>query len=169
MLTMRLVPRGLQYSDDWDALRRVRNECAPMLTHFRGEIDQAAKENYRTTFPETVRHYLFEDDERQVVGFARLEWRDGYVYPSYGLAESARGKGYGWHLVKMALLAAGGPLRGDFLVGNDAIERIDLSLGWRKVGQPVDGIQAVECDWPPPFVRDLFELRPKESKATSEP
>ena len=51
-----------------------------------------------------LRHYLFYDAENFVVGFSRLEWRDGYVYPTYGVSPQARGKGYAWEVVKHTML-----------------------------------------------------------------
>jgi hypothetical protein len=98
-----------------------------------------------------IRHYIYHNGEA-FVGFSRLEWKEGYVYPTYGVDPQYRGRGYAWDVVKHTMLAAGGPLKGDLLDSNEAIKKVDYALGWVPVGPVVDGIQQVEAAWPPAFI-----------------
>ena len=157
---MRLIPLFLprQGSDNmWEFLRQTRNACADGLTHDRSEITPQQQALYRQTYSENVRHYVYTDETDVMVAFSRLEWRDGFVYPTYGIAPRARGKGYAWDVVKHAMLAAGGPLRGDLLFSNEAIKYVDFALGWRPQGPPPDenGVLLVEAEWPPAFVKEF--------------
>ena len=138
----------------WDVLRGVRNACAEGMTHHTNWISAEAQEHYRVTYSENVRHFLYWDPDGCIAAFSRLEWRDGYVYPTYGVVPSQRGKGYAWEVVKHTMLAAGGPLKGDLLADNEAIKKVDYALGWVPVGEPHDGIQDVEAAWPPQFYLD---------------
>ena len=155
-LRAHFIPRDGKDSD-WDTLRSVRNSCREGLTHTRTEITPEEQALYRQSYSENVRHYLYVTTWGWVVGFSRLEWIDGFVYPTYGVASWARGHGFSWEIVKHAMLAAGGPLKGDLLVSNEAIKKVDYALGWRPVGEPHDGIQDVEADWPPAFAQGVFE------------
>jgi hypothetical protein len=149
------VPReGAGYY--WDRLRVLRNECALGLTHNRAQITELEQEHYRTTYSENVRHYLYMDKDGNFVAFSRLEWRDGYVYPTYGVGAHFRGRGYIWDVVRHAMLAAGGPLKGDLLVDNEAIKVVDYALGWRPFGDPVGLVQSVYAEWPPEFAKGVF-------------
>ncbi len=161
---MILIPRFLHRSDThgFEMLRTLRNECRDAMTHAREYITFIEQEKYRTTYPETVRHYLYlEPGEgpwwEHVVGFSRLEDRDGFVSFTYGIGPWARGKGYGWDVAKHFLMAAGAHLRGDVLVSNKASQHILYDLGVEPVGEPEGGIQKIACVWPPPFVEDLHE------------
>lgn len=159
---MRLKPIFVARSSSdiwWEQLRQLRNACAGGFTHARAEITVEQQRGYRETYRENVRHYLYLTPDGEVAAFSRLEWKeDGYVYPTYGVAPYARGKGYVWEVVKHAMLAAGGPLRGDLLFSNEAIKKVDFALGWRSVGPLPDegGVLAVEADWPPAFLGDLL-------------
>ena len=137
----------------WEWLRVIRNECADFFTHFKEEITPEMQAKYRRSYHENVRHYLYTNEDGAIVGFSRLEYRDGKVYPTYGLRKAMRGQGYGYTLVAMAILAAGTDLAGDWREDNKAVQFIDTALGWRVAG-PVDkdGVQPVVCAWPPPFV-----------------
>jgi len=141
----------------WDLLRRIRNSCSEGLTHDQRILTPLEQARYRETYSENVRHYLYLTSEDWVVAFSRLEWRDGFVYPTYGVASWARGLGFAWDVVKHAMLAAGGPLRGDLIFNNEAIKKVDFALGWRPQGPPPDanGILLVEAAWPPEFVKEL--------------
>lgn len=142
----------------WETLRVIRNECAADLTHFQAEITPAMQELYRRTYHENVRHYLYQDPATgEYVGFARLEYRGGRTYPTYGVRASARGKGYGKTVVQFALMAAGTELAGDLLDVNEKIKKIDYALGWVPVGPVHEGVQDVECAWPPPFLVDPLD------------
>ena len=151
---LRAVYVARWHSDlQWEQLRVVRNECADGFTHFRDEITPRRQEDYRMKYNENVRHYLYLTQSGDVVGFSRLEWRseDGYVYPTYGVSPRFRGQGYAYEIVEHAMYAAGGPLRGDLLLGNEAIMRVDFALGWypRGTSKAVDGVLLVEAAWPP--------------------
>jgi hypothetical protein len=150
----KLTPRLVHTGDEWEMLRIIRNGCRDGFTHTSTEITQAQQNEYRhkcETNPH-VRHYLYYTERGICVGFSRLEWKDGFVYPTYGVAPWARGCGFAWHIVALALLAAGGPLKGDLLVTNDAIKKVDYALGFIDDGPAVQGIQNVTCAWPPPFL-----------------
>lgn len=150
-----LLRRTYGYKILWERLRLLRNSCVDGFTHTRREITPEEQEIYVQNFPETVRHYLYIDEHGVVVAFSRLEHQDdGFIYPTYGVDPAHRGKRYAWQVVKHAMLAAGGPLRGDLFVTNKAIMMVDFTLGWRPVGEPVDGVLSVEAPWPPPFVGD---------------
>jgi hypothetical protein len=138
----------------WEMLRRVRNSCASGLTRSQAEVTPEQQKVYRWSYSENVRHYLYLDAGDLVVAYSRLEWRDGFMYPSCGVAEWARGMGYAWDVVKHAMLASGGPMRGELLDSNEAIKKVDYALGWRPVGPAQFGAVEVEAAWPPPFVED---------------
>lgn len=155
---VKLKPVLVTTDAQWELLRLIRNACRDGFTHSTKAITEEQQKEYAlkcATNP-YLRHYLFYDAENFVVGFSRLEWRDGYVYPTYGVSPQARGKGYAWEVVKHTMLAAGGPLKGDLLDTNEAIKKVDYTLGWRPVGPVVDGVQQVEADWPPTFAKNLF-------------
>lgn len=150
----RVIPRLVYHVEEWEMLRVIRNGCRDGFTHTTTEITREQQDAYRqacSTNPH-IRHYLYYYDGI-CVGFSRLEWRDGFVYPTYGVAPWARGRGFAWDIVKLALLAAGGPLKGDLLMTNEAIKKVDYALGFVKVDVPDEnGVQQVQCAWPPPFV-----------------
>lgn len=152
----RLVPHLVHTDEQWEMLRVIRNSCREGLTHDTSEITPEQQAQYRTRIMMNphVRHYLYMDMDGAYVGFSRLEWRDGFVYPTYGVASWARGRGYAWDIVALTLLAAGGPLHGDLLVTNEAIKKVDYALGWVNIGEPREGVQNVSCAWPPPFLFD---------------
>lgn len=146
-------------SDQWEWLRVIRNDCAKGFTHNQTEITEEQQAEYRGTFSDNTRHYVYLDEDGSPVAFTRLEWKpDGFVYPSYGVASWARGKGYAWEVVMHAMLAAGGPLRGDLLNDNEAIKKVDFALGWKSRGLPPDenNVLLVEAAWPPEFLRGIL-------------
>lgn len=157
-MNIRLSPRLVVTSDAWELLRLVRNSCREGLTHDTAEITPEAQRRYMDKMMTNplVRHYLYTY-QNIVVGFSRLEWKEGYIYPTYGVASWARGQGFAWDIVKLALMAAGGPLKGDLLVTNEAIKKVDYALGFWNDGPAVQGIQRVQCPWPPPFIADVHE------------
>lgn len=160
---MRLTPQLVTRTgrdDDWEVLRQIRNSCRAGLTQMTDEVSPEMQRRYRRDYDaDHVRHYLFLKGSIPV-GYGRLEERDGYVYPSCGVAEWHRGKGYGWEVVRLTLLMAGGSMKGELRLSNEVICKIDFALGWKRVGPPVGDIQPVECAWPPPFIR--YEGREQE-------
>ena len=151
-LEAELVVTDLQ----WEVLRQIRNSCRQGFTHNQEEVSIEQQREYRNQVDNRlVRHYLYRY-HGVAIGFSRLEWRDGFIYPTYGVALWARGNGFAWDVVKLALLAAGGPLKGDLLDTNDAIKKVDYTLGFLNDGPPVRGIQKVTCSWPPPFIREAL-------------
>lgn len=141
----------------WEIMRQIRNACADGFTHRTSQISINEQEQYRLSFSESVRHYLYLDSNDHAVGFSRLDARtDGFVYPTYGVDPNQRGKGYAWDIVKHAMLAAGGPLKGDLLVSNKAIMHVDFGLGWVPDGPSVNGVLPVRADWPPAFANTEY-------------
>lgn len=154
---MKLIPKVLVRTDveGFEQMREIRNSCLNGMTHAKGYLTRVEQDRYRSLYPETVRHYLyFAPEGTEPIGFSRLALSsDGkHIVPTYGIAGWARGKGYAWDIVKHTMLAAGLPLKGDLLDSNEAIKRVDYALGWVPVGPVVNGVQAVECPWPPPFI-----------------
>jgi len=126
------------------------------LTGVRQPVTPGAQEIYRRTYSEHIRHYLFMDNSSGAlspIGFARIAMRDGFAWPSCGVPSWARGKGYGWEVVKRTLLLAGSDMKGELLLSNKAIQHIDYALGWVNDGPPKGDVQPIKCSWPPPFVK----------------
>ncbi len=150
-MKFKTVPRLVVTDADWEMLRIMRNSCRAGLTGNQQEINREQQHIYatRAAINPHLRHYIHSADGIDV-GWVRLEWKDGFVIPTMGVASWARGKRYSWSIVKQLLLAAGGPLKGVLNVDNYAIVHVDLKLGFVKDGEIENKLMPIKCDWPPP-------------------
>ena len=153
---MRLTPVPVEYSEQWEALRVLRNECREFFTNDTALITESGQAAYmaRCATRPGLRHYLFYY-KGIPVGFCRLSHEGVWVIPTYGLHPEFRGKGLGRKLIAMTYLMAGGPIRGSRLVTNSGVRAIDESLGARTTSVS-GGVEYWECPWPPPFVEGLL-------------
>lgn len=165
---MKVIPRLVTTEEEFETLRQIRNDCLSGMTHHRSTITPEQQKVYRELcYGPYVRNYLYFCPVRKThVGFSRLQWKDGFVYPTYGVSMRRLSEtrsvpdapvSYIRDIIQHAMLAAGEPLRGDLFASNEAIKSVDYALGWRPVGLPVNGIQQVEADWPPKFFADVEE------------
>ena len=151
----RLKPRLALCLADFEVLRVIRNECREYMTNFQGEITEGQQEAYFHSYDSyRTRHYIYSY-RGEDVAFSVIRTTDSgtEAIVTFGIAEKWRGQGLGWDLCKMALMAAGLPIVGDRFVSNKRVAIIDDTCGYRAIGPPnEDGIEPVECPWPPPFV-----------------
>ncbi len=137
-----LVPRLVVTTKDWELLRVIRNTCRQGMTHNSSEINEEAQRLYRRSVEQDprVRHYLYATPEGVTVGFSRLEERDGFIFPTYGVGSWARNLGFGRQIGQHMINVAGGPMKADIYMDNHASLRIFRSLGWVDDGPAVRGL-----------------------------
>jgi GNAT superfamily N-acetyltransferase len=132
-------------SEPWqvEVMRQIYNSCLDGYTKRltpRNEKDQ--QDWWRTQGPETIWAYLYLPVEEpwKFIGFSCIRKHgDGAMSPIMGVKPGERGHGYGKAIVRHYISTVDGPLVGEALAGNDAINTINEELGWKVVGE-VDGV-----------------------------
>jgi glycosyltransferase involved in cell wall biosynthesis len=134
-----------------EALRTIRNECRMELTHYQAEISWAEQQVWAAGLDREENwawvYTVKAGDPSDYLGYTYLKRRDGFSWPSYGVAESHRGKGWSKHIVRHAMDACQGPAKGDAFETNKAILHVDREVGWRETGRE-NGLVLLEFPWP---------------------
>jgi len=122
----------VQFDEDWELLRLLRNATADGMTRHQKEISRVEQQYYRNTTKK--RHWIFKVQDvtlaRSItVGWCSLDDKGSYDEFSYGVSPFARGNGYGKHIIEY-LKSGHRPLRGEVWAWNDASRHIMKKAGF---------------------------------------
>lgn len=126
-----------------EALRRLRNECRLFMTTFQDEIVPSLQTAFGTSLQESPNlhwAYLFTEKETtstDFIGFSYVRRDTPHTIPyfTFGLTESARGRGLGRYILQHAIDATMGDLRSEVLASNDASYHLHRSLGFHETAR----------------------------------
>lgn len=133
--------------DEWETLRRIRNECASFMTGSSAEITPEQQKAFRESArgnPDIL-VYLARANG-YIVGFGLITKRiirgeSGEQYNgrwiTLGITEPERGKGYGKKIYE-ALVGLRGMLFAEIREDNEASKNAAVQAGYRRVGRSAD-------------------------------
>ncbi len=86
--------------------------------------------------PDKVRVWLWRDVERpwEPVAFSMLTDRGDHATPMFAIDPAFQGRNLARTIIAHYINAAGKPLRGEQLVSNEAIRKLNREAGWRVWG-----------------------------------
>lgn len=84
---------------------------------------------------------------REVAAFSMLTDRGSHATPMFAISPEYHGRGFARKIIKHYIAEAGKPLRGEQLVSNDRIRRLNAEAGWR-VTSATDTVEYLEHDGP---------------------
>jgi len=116
-----------------EALRPILNASLPYLTKSLGWMSAVEQHRWwRTEDHARVKVFLWRDDERpwEPVAFSMITDHGDFASPFFAVARDHWSNGYGDAIIKHYIETAGKPLRGQQLVSNGAIRKLNARNGW---------------------------------------
>jgi len=131
-----LRPTQLTRDSDPVLIEIMRNLFAAGTSGYSREVfiptAPEQQEWWKTLPHDKVKAFLWRDDERpwEIVAYSLITDCGTFASPVFAVAPMFQGRGYGDQIIKHYIATAGKPLRGQQLVSNGAIRKLNARNGW---------------------------------------